>query len=374
MIATGLSLTADSVSAAEAVGKNSVAKAYSRLMHAEHQLLKSELAVEVTKSASFKNLLANGHASWLENRQQQLIVDILSAKLAAYERFETQSHAAMAGGKLKVESKLKSTGQDASEMSQTAMQQLQEELTALQQEKEKLTNVVLSLPGNDPWAEGYRLRNAVASDRVDVVAAKIELLEQLNASRIRTKAASDMVSTAKRASTFTAAWKRPSKDSTSMRLLIIQAELQIKLSQHHLTNETQRLASVQELVGLGMSSQRSVIELKSKVDAIQQLVAEQRDNLNWLKKDLDESPSADGYYTNVKAHKVSVESKTKDITKEKAIVASPDLFVLRSVLSCFELGQANYLRDEANLKGQMYREVLSNLEQAVIGSRAECTV
>ena len=39
--------------------------------------------------------------------------------------------------------------------------------------------------------------------------------------------------------------------------------------------------------------------------------------------------------------------------------------MLPSVLNEFELGQANYLRSEARLKGEFYREVLSKLEQVV---------
>ena len=89
MIFAVLSSNAYSIVAVE--DSDSVSSAYARLIQAEHQLLVSELAVEAKKSASFERLLADGHASWLENRQQKLVVDILQAELAAYEQFETQA-------------------------------------------------------------------------------------------------------------------------------------------------------------------------------------------------------------------------------------------------------------------------------------------
>ena len=206
----------------------------------------------------------------------------------------------------------------------------------------------------------------MAGHKADVVAAKIMLLQRLNASRDEAIAASEIVSTADKASAVAAAWKRPSKNSNSMRLLITQAELQIKLSQHHLSNETQRLTSLQELVGQGMATQRSLNESQTKVDAIKELLKEQQDNLSVLRKDLDASPESDLYYTSIK---VGGESATSN----ESPAALTNLPALPSVLNRFEFGQANYLKNEAILKGQMYREVLSKLEQSVANQMGQQT-
>ena len=362
-IVAGLSSTAYlastmAASTIEASKDDRVSNAYGRLIQAEHQLLKSELAVEAKKSASFNSLLANGHASWLENRQQKLVVDILNAKLTAYEQFKSQAQTMLTDGEIKSDSMEKGLV----EMRQTTMQDLQKQLTSLRQAEEKLAHAVVTLAANDPWLEGYRLRHAVAGRQVDVVAAKIMLLERLNASPEETAAASVNDSTTDRASTFTAAWKQPSKASSFMQLLITQAELQIKLSQHHLTTETQRLASLQELVGRGMATQRSLVESNEKVEAVTELLNEQQDNLSWLKKDLDASPETANYYTSVSAKRASGENAIA----KKSPVALKNSSVLPTLLNSFKLGQANYLRREAILKGDMYREVLSHLERAVV--------
>ena len=128
-IVAGLSATACSASANEALNTDNVANAYAQLIDAEQQLLQSELAVEARKSASYTKLLASGSASWLENRQQKLVVDILSAKLTAYQEFASQAKATLTGGEIEFES----AGKESAEMRQTAMQGLQTELTSLRQ-------------------------------------------------------------------------------------------------------------------------------------------------------------------------------------------------------------------------------------------------
>ena len=360
MTVAGLS---SSVSATEIddVGGDRVSNAYADLIQAEHQLLKSELATEVKKSASFEKLLADGHASWLENRQQKLVVDILKAKLAAYEQFESQAKETLTGRRITFESKFGSMDKNSIQTRLAAIEELKQELTSLRQTEQKLANGIVTLPANDSWAESYRLRHALTGHKANVVAAKIVLLERLNTSQADTNKKSMLVSATEQAATVTTAWKRPSKHSSSMQLLITQAELQIKLSQHHLSNETRRLTSLQELAGRGMTTKRSTVESKSKVDAIKELLQEQQDNLSWLKKDLDAASSTDHVYTSVKAHPVSSET----VIPNQSSPLQTSLPVLPSVLNEFELGQANYLRSEASLKGDYYREVLGKLELAV---------
>ena len=313
----GLSSTANSAVVLEDTDSEILSNAYTRLIQAEHQLLKSELAVESKKSASFESLLANGHASWLENRQQRLVVDILKAKLDAYEQFESQAKATLAGGRISFESKFGSSKTDSIDARLAAIQELQRELTSLRQAEQKLSNGITTLSANDSWAEGYRLRHALTGDQADVVEATIELLLQMNASQEQTNDESKLVSATAPATTGIAAWKRPAKDSSSMQLLITQAELQIQLSQHHLLNETKRLVSLKELAGRGMATQRSTIESEKKVNAIKELVQEQRENLSWLKKDLDAAPSTDQVYTSVEARPVGdrVVDKNFDFNK-----------------------------------------------------------
>ena len=283
-IVAGLSSTAYPAVASDEINNDSISNAYARLIQAEHQLLKSELAVEAKKLTSFESLLANGHASWLENRQQKLVVDILKAKLAAYEQFESQANTTLTGEEIEFESKFGSAAKDSIETRLTNIQELQQELTTLRQTEDKLARGLMTLSANDSWAEGYRLRHAVTSDQADVLAARIVLLERLNASRDRTSQASELVLATDQAATFAARWRRPSKESSSMQLLITQAELQIQLSQHHLSNETQRLTSLQELAGRGMVTGRTVVEVQKKVEAITELQKEQQANLSWLKK------------------------------------------------------------------------------------------
>ena len=357
IVASGLSSTAFSAVPGADRDSKSVSNAYAQLFQAEHQLLKSELAIESRKSTSFESLLADGHASWLENRQQRLVVDILKAKLAAYEQFEPQAKVALTGEELKFEH----AGADSIQTRLATVQELQTELATLQQKEQKLAHGLATLSTNDSWAEGYRLRHALTSHQANVVAAKIVLLERLNASQDHTNSASELVSTTDQAATFTAAWKRPSKDSSSMQLLITQAELQIQLSQHHLLNESRRLTGLQELADRGMATKRAVIELKKNADAIRELLKEQQDNLSWLKKDLDVTTNNDQFYTSTEAGHVSPEMGRLDETS----ATQTNLSVLPSVLNQFELGQANYQKHEAILKGEMYQEILSRLERAV---------
>ena len=362
MIFAGLSSNAYSIVAVE--DSDSVSSAYARLIQAEHQLLVSELAVEAKKSASFERLLADGHASWLENRQQKLVVDILQAELAAYEQFETQAMDTLTDREILFESNIRSMKTGSIKTRLATIQELQQELTTLRQAEAKLGNGVMTLPAGDPWAEGYRLRHVVAGRQANVVAAKIALLEQLNDSEDginETDEVPEIVATIEQGSAFTAAWKRPSNDSSSMKLMITQAELQIQLSQHHLLNETQRLTALQELSTQGGATARSIIESQEKVDEVRKLLKEQQDNLSWLKKDLDDSPDTDRFYTSIEARPVS----GGNAIPNNSLEARPNLPVLQSVLNQFELGQANYLRREAILKGEMYREILGRLEQSV---------
>ena len=118
-----------------------------------------------------------------------------------------------------------------------------------------------------------------------------------------------------------AAWKRPAKDSSSMQLLITQAKLQIQLSGHHLSNETQRLADIQALASRGMATAQSVGELKNKVDAIKELLKEQQDNLSLLRKDLEASPDGNHIYTSIQSRPVSERrdfKRTGDIANKLA--------------------------------------------------------
>ena len=356
MIVAGLFSAACSAIAIEAPDSDSLSNAYARVIQAEHQLLKSELAVEAKKSAKFHSLFADGHASWLESRQQKLVVDILKAKLAAYEQFESQANETLTNAKIKSGSKSTSMEKASIEMHSAMIQELQQELTALRQAEEKLASGVATLPANDPWAEGYRLRHTMTAHQATVVAAEILLLEKLHTFSDQSNDASELVSTSDEASTFTAAWKRPAKNSSSMKLLLTQAELQIQLSQHHLSNETRRLNSLQELAGQGMVTQRSITDLTSKIEAIKDLLKEQRENFSWLKKDLDASEDTDRFYTSV--------NNENAIPADSAVIET-DLPALQLVLNYFELGQANYLKREAMLKSEMYREILSKLEQAV---------
>ena len=363
MIVAGLSSTAYSAVAMDGPDGDSVSNAYAQLIKAEYQLLKSELAVEAKKSASFEKLLANGHASWLENRQQKLVVDILNAKLAAYKQFESQVMPTLAGGKLKLESKFKSINSDSDELRLELIQELQKELASLRQSEEKLGHGIASLPADDSWAEGYRLRHVLTRHQADVVAAKLMLLERLNVQSDKV-GESEFVSTTNPPVASTTGWKRPTKDSSSMQLLITQAELQVQLSQHHLLNETQRLASMGELSGRGMVTERSMIELKKQVDAIKELLKEQQDNLSWLKKDLEKdvvaSPQTELVYTSI-----SAPAGEENIKSTKSLATQANSPVLPSVLNQFELSQASYLKREAVLKGEMYGEVLDKLERAV---------
>ena len=340
MAVTGLSSSACCVDAAD--NNYSVSDAYARLIHAQHQLLKSELAVEAKKSDDFESLLAQGHASSLENRQQKLIVDILAAELAAYQPFVSRAMTTLTEAEIKFETK----ATDSIEMRRAAIQELQQELTSLRQAETKLGRGLATLSASEPWTQGYRLRHAVTSHQADVVAAKIELLQAMNASENDTYKASKTVSATKPRSTSTAAWKRPAADSTTMQLMITQAELQIQLSQHHLSNEIQQLTGLQELATGGMATDQSIVESKEKVDAIKELLQEQQTTLRRLKKELDTSSQASSVYT-------SVQGRPKKLT------------VLQSMLNHFEIGQAKYLKREAILKGEMYREVLSDLEHAV---------
>ena len=321
-----------------------VSNAYARLIEAEHQLLKSELAVETKKSANFESLLADGHASWLENRQQRLVVDILKAKMVAYEQFESEANGTLTGGEMN----FGATETNTNEMRLEIIQELEKELASLRTAEEKLATGIVGLQANDPWVEGYRLRHARTVSQADVVAAKISLLKQMNALQDESNQSPEIVSTENQAGTFTAAWKKPAKDSSFTQLLISQAELQIQLSEHHLLNETQRLASLQGLADRGMATERSVMESKKNFDAVTELLKDQRDSLGLLREDEGDSPDVDIHYT-------SVESSAEQ----------PNLPVLQSVLNQFELGQTNYLKREAILKGEMYRDVLRNLEQAV---------
>ena len=365
MIFAGLSSTAYSIVAIE--DSDSVSNAYARLIQAEHQLLESELAVEAKKSASFQSLLADGHASWLENRQQKLVVDILRAELAAYAQFETQALATLTDQEIKFESNIGTMKSGSTEPRLGTIQELKQELATLRQAEAKLGNGLVTLPASDPWAEGYRMRHVVTGHKANVVAAKIALLERLNDSRNKSNEsneinnAPEIVATTEQGHTFTAAWKRPSKDSSSMKLMVTQAELQIQLSQHHLSNDTQRLTALQELATHGGATAQSIIEAQEKVDEVKELLKEQQDNLSWLKKDLDDSPDTDRFYTSIEARPVS----GKKTSPNNSPVAQTNLPVLQSVLNQFELGQANYLRQEAILKGEMYREILGRLEQSV---------
>ena len=340
--------------------RNSVSNAYARLIQAERQLLKTELAVEAKKSADFESLLADGHASWLENRQQKLVVDILRAELAAYEQFESQTMETLTDGEITFASNFGSV-KDSTKTRLETIQELQQELTSLRQAEAKLAHGVMNLPANDPWVMSSRLKNAVTSQQANVVAAKIMLLEQLISQRDKTNESSKFVSATQQGSAFTAAWKRSLKDSSSMKLMIAQAELQIQLSQHHFSNETQRLANIQDLKARGMATEKSMIESKQKVDVIKELLDEQIENLNWLKKDSPASPSTDRTYSNVKARPAGDDNA---IYKNSPATQSSST-ALQSTLNHFGLGQANYLKREAILKGEMYREVLSRLEQAV---------
>ena len=191
-LATVASLSSTAYSAVATDGNSDqVSDAYAQLIQAEHQLLKSELAVEAKKSANFEKLLADGHASWLESRQHKLVVDILKAKLAAYEKFESQATATLTGRKIELES----IATDSIDARPTTIQELQQQLKSLRQAEAKLANGVATLPADDSWAEGYRLRLALTGDQADVVAAKISLLEQLNALQKETIEASGFVST-----------------------------------------------------------------------------------------------------------------------------------------------------------------------------------
>ena len=263
-----LSSTAYSTTPTEDLGSNSVSSAYARLIEAEHQLLNSELALEATKSARFESLLADGHVSWLENRQQKLVVDILQAELVAYEQFEAQTIETLTDGEVKFELNSGSVKSDSIETQiksrLATIQELQQQLASLRQTEAKLAHGIATLPTSDPWVAGDRLRHAVTGNQANVVAAKIVLLERLNELQNKTNTTSKFVSATEQGSTVTAGWKRPSKDSSSMTLMIAQAELQIKLSQHHLSNDTQRLADLQELAAQGMATNQSLIESQEK--------------------------------------------------------------------------------------------------------------
>ena len=119
-----------------------------------------------------------------------------------------------------------------------------------------------------------------------------------------------------------------------------------------------------------MATQRSIAELKNKVGAIEELLKEQQDNLSWLKKDLDDSSDTDEIYTSVRAGSAN----GVDTLSIKTPAPQSDLPVLLSLLNHFELGQASYLRNEAILKGEFYREVLSKLEQAVLNQTNQTNV
>ena len=338
------------------VKRDHVSDAYLQLIRTECQLIKSGLALEVKKSASFDSLLANGHASWLENRQQKLVVDILKAKLAAFENFEKTAMQSLTGSPIILESLFRPMKTDSIKTRSALI----EELATLRQAEAKLANGIATLSSDDSWAEGYRLRYAKTSNQVNVVAAKISLLKQLSALQKEVDNDSALMSATEQASTFTAAWRRPAKDSISMQLLITQAELQIELSQHHLLKESRRLAALQDLAGRGMANQQITFESKNKVNAIRELVNEQKDNLSRLMKDLDASV-ADHVYTSLEA----VTASGENLIADQPLVSQTDLPALQSVLNQFKLGQAHYLKREATLKGEMDREILRKLEQAV---------
>ena len=361
IVFAGLSSNAYSADTTEDVGTRSVSNTYARLIQAEHQLLKSELVVEAKKSADFEELLADGHASWLENRQQKLIVDILHTELACYERFKSQAMATLTNGPVPFESKFGSAKINSIETRLAMIQELQKQLTSLQQSKAKLAHGIMTLPANDPWLQGDRLRLAVTGHQTDVVAAKIELLERLNTLRSATDKTNKLVSATDKDTSFTAAWKRPSKDSRSIKLMITQAELQIQLSQHHLQNETRRLTDLQELSVRAMATENSVMESNKKVGAIKILLKEQQDTLYSLKKGLNVTAKTDRISSSVQARPVSGENTI--LNKSHAL--RTDLPELQSMLNDFGMGQADYLKREATLKGAMYREILSRLEQSI---------
>ena len=176
----GLFPTAYPTIAKSDVDNDGLSNAYGQLIKAEHQLLKSELAVEAKKSASFEKLSADGHASWLENRQQKLVVDILKAKLAAFEKFESQAKETLTGGSINFKSSFGATETSSNELRLTAIQELQKELTSLRQKETKLAQGISTVTTNDSWAKSYRMRHALIGDQADVVAAKIVLLKQMN--------------------------------------------------------------------------------------------------------------------------------------------------------------------------------------------------
>ena len=364
---TGLSSTAFAKDGNKNVDLDHVSDAYVQLIQTEHQLLNSELALEVKKSASFESLLANGHASWLENRQQKLVVEILKAKLAAFENFERTATQSLIGSPIMLESLFRPMETDSIKTRAALIEELRTELATLRQAETKLANGIATLSTKDSWAEGYRLRYVRTGNQADVVVAKISLLEQLNTLQKEIDNESVLVSATEQASTFTAAWRRPAKDSISMQLLITQAELQIELGQHHLSKESRRLEALQDLSGRGMANQQTIFESKNRVDAIRELVNEQKNNLSLLKEDLDTS-DAGRVYTSLEA----VTASGENLTANQSPVSQTDSPTLQSVLNQFELAQAHYLKREATLKGEMYREVLSKLEQ-VVGTQTQQT-
>ena len=370
LIFAGSPCIAYSADAAEDFGSDGVSNAYARLIKAEQQLLKSELVVEAKKSANFESLLADGHASWLENRQQKLVVDILKAELVCYEQFESQAMETLSDGQIRFESKLGAVKSNSIETRLAMIQEFRQELTTLRQSESKLAHSIMNLPGNDPWLQGDRLRHAVTVGQADVVAAKIDLLEQLNALQIETNETTELVSATEKGSTHAAAWKRPSQDSRATKLLITQAQLQIQLSQHHLLNETRRLTDLQDLVARRMATEESVTESQKKVDAINELLKNQQHNLSWLKKDLNASANGDEISSSVLVRPVS----GKNTITNESLVWQSDVPELQSMLNDFGLGQANFLKREAILKAEMYREILSRLEQSITVQQTQAKI
>ncbi len=313
---------------------------YDQLLKAEENLLKAELAVENEKLNRLNRLLANGHATWLETRQQKLDFDILSAKLKFFAEYRTTTPQS--------EIRELMPWLSSTAANQATLQELKQQLTEAQQTAQKLNVAIHSPHSNDRQRRSYRLRHSVAVSQAQVLHAKIEMLQQPSEQPATTQSAEFQFASLQD--------HRPVTPAVQA-MLLEQAELQVELTQQYLNRERQRLKSFTELSQLGVVNQRSVDQMHDKIDSLEQLVEQQQSEFEWLQQ----TEQTGAQFTSLSPGELESPELTTELVTELAAGGSAAWL---DVAKQFQVGEANFWRQIATLKKEMSLEVLARLQKA----------
>ena len=330
---------------------------YQNLIEAEHQWLEAKLTLETQRQNTLQQLWKKGHASWLEQRRQQLAVDKLAAQLRAYGQFRDAATAltgfAETANAPKVFStiRLKFTALDLERAQRHPLAEhsrgeqdiadLRQELLAAQQRRDKLAKQHASLHETDPWKPGFQLRHAVAVQECIALKARIDLAERLEIDK--------EISTANRSADLDTG--RPARlTSEARRSSIDQCRLHGQLIQHNLDYEQRRQEVLEEWAQQGMATSD---DRQRVVDRIEQLMEFQRQQTK-IARYLERTEPIETFFV----------SQVDSLPGARADSVSDSKNVWRSLRHRFEECEAEFCQNVARLEKEMNTEILKRLKLA----------